>query len=427
MHIAAREPESLEALLGERGLSATLDRYDAGRFSDLLAVLAGPDAVDTFETPEGKTELDAFLALRDRLVPGPGRYMRLPLRPPLRDRSWSQLLREVAQDGASEPRELSLRQLVNTSYAPHNYGPFLLLLPFANATFIHGDDDDEAIVAAANTPTEAGHHWTYRYSSRSVDLSDAAWPSLAAGMIAVLGPGRGTVLGIDEGGTSDPCALPAHLDPGALSKRAAWIASCLFGISMGNLRRDLAHAAPFVEFEDEKPHLAKHPHLAIHWLFYHFLLGHQAPLMEVLELTKDVEERWVREASAFVQGDASVLPLGALDAALLKKIRGNVPKKQRPGARPKRKAEPVVQVPIAPPPVEEVPEVVAEIYPAFIQWLTSQSCSQREKAARVRDEWLDALKKLPDDQRALVSRLLVAQLNFPEVRADAAAMAEALR
>lgn len=114
--------------------------------------------------------------------------------------------------------------------------------------------------------------------------------------------------------------LPAHLDPLSLARRSDWLVKALFGLPF---EAALSEARPLVELDEEGHRLGAHPHLALHWLFFHALLGNRQRLEAGLRATATATHPLVREARSALERwtTGRSARLGPLDRALFEALR----------------------------------------------------------------------------------------------------------
>jgi hypothetical protein len=121
---------------------------------------------------------------------------------------------------------------------------------------------------------------------------------------------------------TDAQKLPDKSDPGRLFARVEWLVQALTGLGQAPAEA-LARAAPVSRFVEESDLIPRLPHMALYWLWSHFLLGNEHELQVTLSLTEGVEDGFVAESRAWMRTWISGRPqaLGPLDSEHFERIR----------------------------------------------------------------------------------------------------------
>lgn len=93
--------------------------------------------------------------------------------------------------------------------------------------------------------------------------------------------------------------LPPLSDPGRLFGRAEWLVRAILGVGRP-FQSSMARAEPLRSFSTESAVFARHPHVALYWLWAQFFLGNATELSTTIALSADAVHPWVRQARAWM-------------------------------------------------------------------------------------------------------------------------------
>ncbi|MEM1023501.1 MAG: hypothetical protein AAF627_08695 [Myxococcota bacterium] len=124
---------------------------------------------------------------------------------------------------------------------------------------------------------------------------------------------------------TDGQRLPDKSDPGRLFARVEWLVQALTGLGQAPAEA-LTRAAPVARFLEESDLIPRLPHVALYWLWSHFLLGNAHELEVTLSLTEGVEDAFVVEARSWMRAWLSGRPqsLGPLEAEHFERVRRDI-------------------------------------------------------------------------------------------------------
>lgn len=387
--LAAPDTEGLEVgqlLLPPASADELLDRFDAGGFRDMVALIVDESPGELPDVSAARTELDAWNALLPALPDVHGRW---------------QLRRDV------DAETQTLQELASSLFEDV-HGVAAMVATLAGCRFVFGqDNDDERTWLAGCEASAAGLNPMYNFNPRQVELE----PSPSGSMAEVLQ----TVL-LDR--RVDPRSAPEHAEGAVeVARRSFWLTGAIAGIGFGSITDDAAHAPAAADYDREKGAIASAPHLALYWICHHAIAGNRADLDDALAITCEVSHPWVAGARGLaVEVQEGSARLASLDDAYVVRFRAEAPERVFRDDRP------------APPPPPAPPREPASSpeLEAFRAWLAGEEMTQRQRAAAIEAEWLERLSRVPAGERALLSRVLKKAVKSPKLRAQRDAILAAL-